>query len=624
MNKNALIAVLFLWIGAYCYGRDAQQYPINMSGANDHDVAVISEGMHAYNATPDVLEKAQIVLDISNAIEGYTVKRRLLQVNIKSLHRMTTGMNKSRLSRRNELLARTYLESADILMNTGSGDLGRDYLFDAKRIADSHSSDRLKLDVNSAISVLYHRQGQLEESLKYFEITHKLSLKVGDSSEAGTLLNNMGVLESELGNNVKSVKTLNKALELGKQLEDEFLQGMCRNNLGGSLGHLKRYDEAIDQLKQALVLFQKVDDIEWQAYTMAKLAKVMLLAKTNDDQKILDLGLHALHIGDSLELKDIQRRALSVLHKTYVEFGDYKNAYESFRKYEEVRTQLRGEKRKIQSVRREAKYEIEKQLAEERSKSEHKIALVKANKSRQEIISIAAFAGCFFLLLFMLLIVHRLRVVKRQKRLIEQQNEERKLLLKEIHHRIKNNFQVISSLLRLQANEENNERIAQAFDDAVLRIQSMASVHELIYKQEMFEALDFRSYLDRLLSSIQSYATEQKVLISAETSVEKLNIKTLVPLGITINELVTNSLKYAFHETVENPPEIKLEIIEDGEDVYKMLYRDNGSGYTETRHKKGFGIELIETVIEQLDGTIKRENTPDWKNTLEIQFKEIT
>ena len=190
-------------------------------------------------------------------------------------------------------------------------------------------------------------------------------------------------------------------------------------------------------------------------------------------------------------------------------------------------------------------------------------------------------------------------------------------------HRIKNNFQVISSLLRLQASEENNEKIAQAFDDAVLRIQSMASVHELIYKQEMFEALDFQSYLDRLMTSIKSYSTDQDVTISAETNVEKLNIKTLVPVGITINELVTNSLKYAFKEGSNSAPEIKLEIVEDGADAFKMMYRDNGSGYLQERKNESFGIELIETVIEQVDGTIEQQNTPDWKNTLEIRFKEI-
>jgi len=151
----------------------------------------------------------------------------------------------------------------------------------------------------------------------------------------------------------------------------------------------------------------------------------------------------------------------------------------------------------------------------------------------------------------------------------------------------------------------------------------MASVHELIYKQEMFEALDIRSYLDRLVGSIQSYSTDDRVSISVDTNIEKLNIKTLVPIGITINELVTNSLKYAFNETSEEKPEIQLSITDDKQSGFKLMYRDNGSGFNQARSNESFGIELIETVIEQIDGTMEQRSTPDWKNSIEIRFREM-
>ncbi|GAB5417219.1 MAG: hypothetical protein Crog4KO_20850 [Crocinitomicaceae bacterium] len=622
MIRSTLVALLFLFLSCVVWASGGGLL-INMSGANDHDRALIKSSASEYENTSDVLKRAQIILDLSDSIQGYTIKRRLLQVNVQELRRLISGMNPERLNKRNALLARSYLGNAEILLSTGTGDLGREYLFDAKQIADSHPDDQLKLEVNAAISTLYHRQGQIEESLKYFEISHKLCLKVGDSSEACTHLNNMGVLQSEMGKNLQSLETLKDALAMAVDLNDKYLQGMCRNNLGGTLGHLERHDEAMDQLQRSLELFRSINNTEWEAYTLAKLARVMRNAKSPEKQKILDYGLRALHIGDSLQQKDIQRRALRILHVAYKDLGQYEQAYQSYQQYQKVRSDLRGERRKIAMVQREAKYEIEKQLALERSKSEQKIALAQANESKQEIIAIGSIIGCILLLAIIVLVFQRLRVVKRQKRLIEQQNDERKLLLKEIHHRIKNNFQVVSSLLRLQASEENNEKIARAFDDAVLRIQSMASVHELIYKQEMFEALDFRSYLDRLLTSIQSYTTETNVSISAETNVEKLNIKTLVPLGITINELVTNSLKYAFKEESIRAPEIKLEIVENGAKAFKMMYRDNGSGFLKERKEQSFGIELIETVIEQVDGTIEQSSTPDWKNTLEIHFKEI-
>lgn len=622
MIKKAVLSILFVLLSIVLWAGDGNS-PVNLSGANEHDRAVIKLFSKEYNATKDKLKKARLILNCADSLEGYTIRRRLIQVNIRSLRGMTSGMNQARLEKRNLLLALSYLTNADILLETGTGDLGRESLFEAKQIADKHPDYKLQLDVNSMLGNLFHQQGQIEESLKYLEECRKITLKHGDSSETCFLLNNMGVLQSEMGNNLKSVETLKQALALAESLGELFTEGMCRNNLGGSLGNLKRYDEAINELSISLQLFQQIEDPAWEAMTLAKLARVMMDADSGNNQKTLDYALRALHLGDSLEQKDIQRRALRVLHRAYEAQGRFQEAYVSYKRYEKIRSELRGEKRKAKTLQREAKYEFEKQLALERSKSEQKVALAKANESKQEAIAWAFIIGCILLLAFIVLIVQRLWVVNKQKRLIERQNEERKLLLKEIHHRIKNNFQVISSLLRLQASEENNEKIAQAFDDAVLRIQSMASVHELIYKQEMFEALDFQSYLDRLLTSIQSYSTEQEVVISAQTNVDKLNIKTLIPVGITINELVTNSLKYAFKEGSANSPEIKLEIVEDGANAFKMMYRDNGSGFLQERKNESFGIELIETVIEQVDGSIEQQSTPDWKNTLEIRFKEI-
>ncbi|MDA8648215.1 tetratricopeptide repeat protein, partial [bacterium] len=342
------------------------------------------------------------------------------------------------------------------------------------------------------------------------EICRKITLEEGDSAEAAIMLNNMGVLQSEMGNNLKSVETLKKGLSMATIIGKDHIVGMCRNNLGGTYGNLERYDEAVKELNASLQIFQRIEDRVWEAMTLAKLARVMRKSKSSKKEQILKYSLRALHLGDSLGQKDLQRRALRTLHLAYNDLGQHEKAYDAYKQFDKVNSELRGEKRRIATVQREAKYEFEKQLALERTKSDQKVALAKANESKQEAITWIFIIGSILLLVIIVLIVQRLWVVKKQKRLIERQNEERKLLLKEIHHRIKNNFQVISSLLRLQASEENNAKIAQAFDDAVLRIQSMASVHELIYKQEMFEALDFQSYLDRLMSSIQSYSTDQK------------------------------------------------------------------------------------------------------------------
>ena len=153
----------------------------------------------------------------------------------------------------------------------------------------------------------------------------------------------------------------------------------------------------------------------------------------------------------------------------------------------------------------------------------------------------------------------RLRISRSQNAIIEKQSNERKVLLQEIHHRVKNNFQIICSILKLQAYEEGNEKIEIAFNDAINRIHLMASVHEIIYKQELFSEISPEEYLGKLIDALKSYTTNQKIEFTLHSDVEKLDIQVLLTLGIAINELITNSIKYAFSEKNETP-KISIEL----------------------------------------------------------------
>ena len=113
-----------------------------------------------------------------------------------------------------------------------------------------------------------------------------------------------------------------------------------------------------------------------------------------------------------------------------------------------------------------------------------------------------------------------------------------------------------------------------------------------------------------------------QIKISAETDVDRLNIKTLIPLGITINELVTNSLKYAFDQSSINP-QIKISLNKSPENEFSLTYQDNGTGFDHSKKKSSFGMELIDTVVSQIDGVILRKCDEKWKNKVEIQFKEV-
>lgn len=195
---------------------------------------------------------------------------------------------------------------------------------------------------------------------------------------------------------------------------------------------------------------------------------------------------------------------------------------------------------------------------------------------------------------------------------LSSQNEEKTLLLKEIHHRVKNNLQVVSSLLRLQSNELTDEATKEQFSEAISRISSMALIHEKMYQKENLANLDLKVYLDSLISDLMiTYSANQEINVAINSNLEHMEIKNLVPVALIFNELITNTLKHAFTNTKQG--EINISILTKGLDVL-ISYRDNGN-WVKPVSDNSFGMILIETFTEQLDGeyTINHEKGTEYK-----------
>ncbi len=185
------------------------------------------------------------------------------------------------------------------------------------------------------------------------------------------------------------------------------------------------------------------------------------------------------------------------------------------------------------------------------------------------------------------------------------QRDEKIVMLQEIHHRVKNNLQIISSLLRLQANQTGNNTIKEEFQEAVNRVSSMALIHEKIYQTDDLSSVDIKNYLESLINDIlKSYVIDTEFFFSIESNVKKFHIDTLIPLSLIFNELITNSIKHGFINQKEKEITIKIE----KQKGVKINYRDNGLGFSETS-KKGFGSLLIDTFTEQLEGSFNIDHS---------------
>lgn len=184
--------------------------------------------------------------------------------------------------------------------------------------------------------------------------------------------------------------------------------------------------------------------------------------------------------------------------------------------------------------------------------------------------------------------------------------KEKEVLLREIHHRVKNNMQIISSLLNLQSRHLTDEKTVNVLNESRNRVRSMAMVHEELYRSRDLSKIDFADYIQRLLSGLFSSYGVDKNIIRPVVNVENvlLSIDIAVPCGLIINELVSNSLKHAFMQGQKG--KISIEFNHDGES-YVLKIADNGIGFPENvdfKNTKTLGLQLINTLVKQLSGSI--------------------
>lgn len=186
-----------------------------------------------------------------------------------------------------------------------------------------------------------------------------------------------------------------------------------------------------------------------------------------------------------------------------------------------------------------------------------------------------------------------------EKEIVVSQNKEKTVLLQEIHHRVKNNLQVITSLLRIQSDKINSEEAREHFEDAINRVLTMSLIHEKIYQSDQLSQINPKDYFDALTKDLlRSTSTRHKIECKTDVEVEHLGLKTILPLALIITELISNSTKHAFSDTQD--PVIDIRLRENTEKQLEMSYRDNGTWQGST--EGSFGTTLIETFTEQLDG----------------------
>jgi len=185
-------------------------------------------------------------------------------------------------------------------------------------------------------------------------------------------------------------------------------------------------------------------------------------------------------------------------------------------------------------------------------------------------------------------------------------NKENELLLKEIHHRVKNNLQIITSLLNLQFNSINDKRVIDALLKTKNRINSMALIHTKLYQSDNLSSMNFEEYMKDITHYISKSYNTQNIKHTIKHSGAAFNIDLSINLGLIITELLTNSYKHAFNEKKKGA--IKIEVITNSNNKHKLIIEDNGTGIRESvdgKQSQSLGLEIVKDLVDQINGTIE-------------------
>lgn len=467
------------------------------------------------------------------------------------------------------------------------------------------------------LATIYKEQDNFQQTQKTLEKASEIAYGIDEPSLLSEIRKLEAEMTREMGDTEYSLYLFEEALTLAKISSKKRLEAQILNNIGELYLASKNYQRAKSFFTNARAISVENNFNTEEVSTLIQLG-YYYLAKDSIQTAIdyANLGEKKL---ENRNRSNLEMKVTELLLKIYETTEDWQQAYHYQSRF--IDQKERNERKIIdQIVQQETirlNLEREQLLADQ--KEVERMLLLEKDEQRRNIIYLVTTAIFILLILLVLSFYVQLKSSKERNRIITSQSEERKLLLQEVHHRVKNNFQMVSSMLRLQSHTLENEELRQSFSEAVNRINSMAIVHEVIYQQEKFKDINANTYLKKLVEILEKTShSDVRFEIDAEDIL--FRIETLISIGITLNELITNSYKHAFDESIFDP-RIRISLKELGTKSYQLIYQDNGVGIDKKTLAHNFGMDLVETIIESFDGSIEiRDEDPTWPTTFVILF----
>lgn len=447
-------------------------------------------------------------------------------------------------------------------------------------------------------------QGEIKESLDYFLKSLKIMEDLDNHRAMTAILYSIGNVYSHEGDYEKSLTYLKRAIISGEKSQAKKNLAGAHNALGNLYVVIDKLDSALIHLNTARELSESTNDKVGLTRVYTDMSK--LLMKQGKTALALEYSKKSFAIAQEIGLPRYTMNAAKQLKEVYQKKGDANNALKMYEIYVQMNDSSKNEEAKKVSIRTQMQHEYDKKETELKAQAEKESLLAAQRSEKQQITIWSAVAGLILVIIFTVILFNRLRVTRIQKDIIDKKNKENEILLAEIHHRVKNNLQVISSLLNMQGRNIENEKARSAIMESKERLRSMELIHKLLYRENYFSGVEMHEYLKTLTDGLTesfNLVKEKDVEINLDFNPITIDVDTAVPLGLILNELIVNSFKYAKSETEKLI--LKIALHEQGEHL-NLSISDNGKGKkSEIENSNSFGLRIIKALIKQLNGTME-------------------
>ncbi len=515
------------------------------------------------------------------------------------------------------------------------------------------------------IRTVYHSMSNYDEALKYAQLAIESATVNKDSVDSGSFNLTLGILYAELKQWKSAKNYYQKALWYFEQSKNIDMVHVITNSICGGLIAYESPDKALAFCQQISRQYPAISPssryLQYLTLAECHLAlkhfgtaetyylQVLALGAGNTEVSNLAIGTYIrvgsfyvilkqydkartylVHALNTLKQEGISRGAIAVhlqLFKVDSAQGNYSSAIKHYQTYKALSDSVFNEKKSQQIASLEIQYETKKK--------EQDIALLtRQNLVQQTSIQQKDFqrnsiiAGAILLTCLLGVSYNRFRLKQKSNQLLEtkqleinQKNQsleqvldqkeellvEKEWMLKEIHHRVKNNLQVITSMLNAQSHSLSDPIVLAALRESQNRVHAMALIHQKLYQSDNLAKVNMPEYIHEIMDSLIGSFDQQDIIVgNVAVSEIQLDITLATPLGLIINEAVTNSLKYAFPENRSGTITVELHLIAD--QTYRLAIRDNGIGMPigiDVERSRTLGLSMIRGLSRQIGGQLK-------------------